>query len=93
MDSRKKARSALTALVDLQAIMAEEPPVLEDIKLICVRLFSYRGMQPRQPRIEPLLGWDESYASASEGLSVLGFEDAVAWGNELIGRVDSIEGG
>ena len=58
-----------------------------------MRLFSYRGMQPWPPRIEMQPGWDEGYASASEGLSVLGFEDALAWGNELIGRIDSIEVG
>lgn len=78
-------------LVDLQVIMSEEPPTLEDVKPICARLFSYRGMQPWPPRIEPRPGWDEGYAAASEGLSVLGFKDAVVWGNELIERIDSVE--
>ena len=78
-------------LVDLQVIMREEPPALENIKPICVRLFSYRGMQPWPPRIDSRPGWAEGYASASEGLSVLGFGDAVAWGNELIERIDSVE--
>ena len=77
-------------LVDLQVIMAEEPPSLEDIKPICVGLFSCRGTQSWPPRIEAQPGWSEGYASASEGLPVLGFEEVVVWSNDLIERIDSV---
>ena len=79
-------------LVDLQVIMREEPPDLESIKPLCVRLFSYRGMQTWPPVIEAQPGWAEGYKAASEGLSILDLDEAIAWGNDLVGRIDSAEG-
>ena len=78
-------------LVDLQVIMREEPPALETVKPICVRLFSYRNMQPWPPVIEEQPGWAEGYQAACEELAVLDLDEAIAWGNDLIERIDSIE--
>lgn len=78
-------------LVDLQVIMHEEPPALETVKPLCIRLFSYRDMQPWPPVIEAQTGWVEGYEAASEGLAVLNLSEAIAWGNELIERIDSSE--
>lgn len=78
-------------LVDLQVIMREEPPALEEVKPLCVRLFSYRDMQPWPPVIEVQPGWVEGYEAASEGLSVLDLNEAIVWGNDLIRRIDSAE--
>lgn len=76
-------------LVDLQIIMREGAVDLASIKPVCIRLFAYRKMQAWPPRIIVYADWEIGYAAASEGLDVLGFEDAVAWGNDLIERIDS----
>lgn len=78
-------------LVDLQVIMREDPPALEEVKPLCVRLFSYRDMQSWPPVIEEQPGWTVGYEAASEGLSVLNLDEAITWGNDLIGRIDSVE--
>lgn len=78
-------------LIDLQVIMREEPPALEAVKPLCIRLFSYRDMQSWPPVIEIQPGWAEGYEAASEGLAVLDFDEAIAWGNDLIERIDSVE--
>ncbi len=76
-------------LVDLQVIMNENPPDLESIRPVCIRLFSYREMQPWPSYIVANPGWKVGYAVAAEGLCVLDLDEAIAWGNALIERIDS----
>lgn len=55
----------------------------------CVRLFAYRQAQTWPPVVRAGDGWDALYADQAEGLGVLqSLEDAVAWANELIERID-----
>lgn len=76
-------------LVDLQIIMREDAPDVAAIRPLCVRLFAYRGMQEWPPRIIAYPDWEIGYAAAAEGLSVLGLNEAIDWGNDLIGRIDA----
>lgn len=75
-------------LVDLQIILREDAPDVVAIKPLCIRLFSYRGMQEWPPRITAYPDWDIGYAAAAEGLDVLDLEHAITWGNDLIDRID-----
>lgn len=76
-------------LVDLQVIMRESTVDIASIRPLCVKLFAYRRMQAWPPRIVTYPNWEAGYVAASEGLDTLDFEDAVAWGNDLIERIDS----
>lgn len=78
-------------LVDLQIIMREDAPDIADIKPLCIRLFSYRGMQQWPPRITAYPDWEMGYAAAAEGLDVLDLDHAIVWGNDLIQKIDSID--
>ena len=50
----------------------------------------YRRMQPWPPRVEALPGWDDIYRSRSAGLPVLPtIEEAVAWANALVAKIDA----
>ena len=75
-------------LVDLQIILREDAPDVVAIKPLCIRLFSYRGMQEWPPRITAYPDWDIGYAATAEGLDVLDLEHAISWGNDLIDRID-----
>ena len=77
-------------LIDLQLIAARTPLDLPRIRALCVRLFDYRRMQPWPPRVEALPGWDDIYRSRSAGLPVLPtIEEAVAWANALVAKIDA----
>lgn len=77
-------------LVDLQIIMREGTPDLETIKPLCIRLFTYRGMQEWPPRIVAYPDWEIGYAAAAEGLDVFDLDHAIVWGNNLIDSIDRI---
>ena len=77
-------------LIDLQLIIDRAEVDLTATGKICERLFSYRRAQSWPPVISKGEGWDSLYASQAEGLSVLSTaDDAVAWANDLIGRIES----
>ena len=76
-------------LVDLQLIMAEGGVDLEKTARLCRQLFKYRKVHEWPPRVEKGEGWEATYADQKGGLPVLPtVDEAVAWANELIGRID-----
>ena len=76
-------------LVDLQLIVAHSKLDMADVRSKCHRSFDYRRMQAWPPRIVKGVGWDELYMNAKGILPVLPTaDDAVAWTNELIARID-----
>ena len=75
-------------LIDLQLLLAGAKVDLRTTASVCSRLFAYRKMQPWPPTIVKGVGWDSLYAAQRGTLSVLPTADeAVAWVNELIGRL------
>ena len=76
-------------LIDLQVIVGRGSVDLPRTRETCVRLFAYRQAQAWPPVVRAGDGWDALYADQAEGLGVLqSLEDAVAWTNELIERID-----
>lgn len=91
MTDAKRPNSRRTHdLIDLQLIEANAEVDLEKTKATCLRLFAYRRRQAWPPTVVKNDGWDERYASQSAGLGVLPTADeAIAWANALIARIDS----
>ena len=76
-------------LVDLQLILGRAEIDLAATRKICERLFSYRQAQAWPPAISKGKDWDSLYASQAEGLGVQPtVDDAVAWANDLIDRIE-----
>ena len=77
-------------LVDLQLIVAHSELDLAQVKATCLRVFAYRQRQPWPPTIVCGRNWDTMYQEASQGCDVLPMiTEAVAWGNDLIARIDA----
>ena len=76
-------------LIDLQVIMQTEKIDLGTVLKICRRLFAQRRMQPWPTFIKARESWPEIYNAQKMNLNVLPtVEDAVAWANGLIERID-----
>ena len=76
-------------LVDLQRIMADGGIDLEKTAQLCRQLFRYRKVHEWPPRIVKGEEWESIYAAQRRGLDVLPtVDEAVAWANELIERID-----
>lgn len=76
-------------LVDLQIMVKNEEIDLRATKDICIRLFSYRRLQAWPPVIMRNDNWESIYSEAAEGLQVTqDVDDAIAWANDLIQRID-----
>ena len=60
---------------------------------LCRRLFSFRRMQPWPPRVEIGIDWDATYEAANvrHGVS-RSLDEAIAWANDLIDRMDKASG-
>lgn len=71
-------------LVDLQILVAAEPPDLRELATVGRRLFAARRVAPWPPTVQAWPGWNERYTDAAEGLDVLPLTEAVAWLNDLI---------
>ncbi|MCA9830252.1 MAG: nucleotidyl transferase AbiEii/AbiGii toxin family protein [Dehalococcoidia bacterium] len=71
-------------LVDLQILVAADPPDLRQLASVGRRLFDARRVAPWPPKVQTWPGWTERYAAAAEGLDVLPLDEAVAWLNELV---------
>lgn len=71
-------------LVDLQILIAAEPPDLHELATIGRRLFAARRVAPWPPTVQAWPGWDTRYAEAADGLDVRPLDDAIAWINTLI---------
>ncbi len=77
-------------LVDLQILVREEAPDTEAVGAAARRLFESRRAQSWPPTVRAHDRWDTLYATAAEGLDVVGtVEEAVDWANELIAQVDA----
>jgi hypothetical protein len=77
-------------LVDLQLIFSRDAVDLKEVSRIAKRLFANRRRQPWPSLITKGESWDSLYADAAEGLEVLEtVDEAVAWANELIERIDT----
>lgn len=75
-------------LVDLQLVVARDPPDLPALRRTCERLFAYRKRQPWPPVLEPDGDWEELYAERRGNLPVLSTAAAaIAWTNDLISRI------
>lgn len=76
-------------LVDLQLIVQNSPIDYAKLRNICVRLFAYRRKQQWPPEIVIGADWGERYDAEKLDLPVLPtVDEAVAWANELIARID-----
>ncbi len=71
-------------LVDLQILVAAEPPVLRTVGLLGARLFASRRIAPWPPTVTTWPGWEVRYDEAATGLNVRSLNDAVAWLNGFI---------
>ena len=77
-------------LVDLQLLDRGEELDLAQVASTCKRLFEYRRQQEWPPTIVPGNQWDTLYTEAADGLDLLaGLDEAIAWANEFIRRIDS----
>lgn len=77
-------------LIDLQVITHNEVIDLLKTKTVCVRLFAYRKLQAWPPTIVSNENWTELYDAQKAGLHVLdNVDDAVAWANDLIRKIDA----
>ena len=77
-------------LIDLQVIMQNGDIDLKKVRSICHRLFEQRKMQPWPTLITAKDRWAEIYSAQKLDLKVLEkVEDAVAWANELIMKIDT----
>ena len=77
-------------LVDLQIILDNGAIDLRKTHAICVRLFAYRKQQTWPPTIAIQERWGSLYLTAKENLPVLPtVEEAIAWANDLIARIDA----
>lgn len=76
-------------LVDLQLLDEEETINLVETSQVARRLFVARKSHPWPPQVVVHPGWPELYDEAAEGLGVLPtVEEAAAWTNRLIERLD-----
>ena len=71
-------------LVDLQILVAAEPPDLRELARIGTRLFAARRAAPWPPVVRSWPEWPERYAAAAEGLDVLPLDAAIDWLNALV---------
>jgi len=77
-------------LVDLQLLDRGEELDLAQVASTCRRLFEYRRQQEWPPTIVAGNQWDTLYTEAADGLDVLaGLDEAIAWVNEFIRRIDA----
>lgn len=77
-------------LIDLQIAVSKGEIDYPKARAVCIRLFVYRAEQEWPPTISKGEGWDSLYASQAHGLDVAPTaDDAVAWANDLVARIDS----
>ena len=76
-------------LIDLQLVLAHEDIDFEKTADICRRLFAYRKVHAWPPRVEQGETWEEVYRAQSLDLDVLPtVDEAIAWANDLIAKID-----
>lgn len=77
-------------LIDLQLILSQSAIDFPTLRQTCIRLFAYRRRQPWPTAVHKGADWEVGYNAAKYDLPVLPtVEEAVAWANDLIERIDS----
>ncbi len=77
-------------LVDLQLLDQEAGIDVPEAASTARRLFAVRKSHPWPPEVLVHVGWESLYSEAADGLGVLPTaEDAVAWANALIAKMDA----
>lgn len=77
-------------LVDLQLTMAAYDGGLADVKAAAQRLFAARQGHTWPPRVTARTGWKAAYPAQAQGLPVIQtLDEAIAWANDLIARIDA----
>ena len=80
-------------LIDLQLMARYSELDLAEVRKTCVRLFSYRRRHKWAPEIVAGESWrktyEDAYATIADASCLLpSVDDAVAWANELIAKID-----
>jgi hypothetical protein len=76
-------------LVDLQLILNNSEINFELARSLCHKLFTYRKVHQWPPLIVKGDEWENVYNTQRRGLDVLStVDEAIAWANELIERID-----
>ena len=83
-------------LIDLQLMSLHSTLDFADIKFKCKRLFNYRREQDWPPTLVKGDRWEEVYNAARETLNddsgvLATVDEAIAWTNELIAKIDAAE--
>ena len=79
-------------LIDLQVMMQSESIDLKKVQTICRQLFAQRKMQPWPTLIKARANWAQIYDAQKKDLKVLdSVDEAIAWANELIEKIDAAE--
>lgn len=77
-------------LIDLQLIAEAYGGDYADVKATCKRLFAYRKMQTWPPVVKAGSDWETLYSRQLPAGDLLRtVDEAVAWANELIARIDA----
>ncbi len=81
-------------LVDLQLLLAHEMINFHDTHTACLRIFNLRKRHSWPPVVASGDGWDRLYSSARQDTCTLhSIDEAIAWVNQLIDRIDSSSSG
>ena len=79
-------------LIDLQLICSQSHLDFKLANKICRELFRYRRKQPWKTPVVKNENWDLIYAEQKGDLDVLAsVDEAIAWANDLISKIDSAE--
>ena len=82
--------SRVQDLIDLQLIFARENVDYPELSRICQRLFANRKTHPWPPQVHASESMRLSYEIGTEELAhLLPYDDAIAWANDLIARIDA----
>ena len=77
-------------LIDLQLLDKAYEGDYSDVRETCMRLFAYRKMQAWPPTIAGGAEWETAYADQlPDGNLIPEVDDAIAWANSLINRIDT----
>ena len=80
-------------LIDLQLMVRHSELDLSEVRKTCVRLFNYRRKHTWAPEIVAGESWRKTYEDAYATIADASFllssvDDAVAWANDLIAKID-----
>ena len=85
----QRGSSRVRDLIDLQLIAESEDVDYVATAVVCRRLFKYRKMHTWPPKVVKAEDWDRIYANQRGELRVAATcDEAVAWANKLIERID-----